>query len=506
MRKIRTIFLISILFAMFFSTSINLVPAKPQARPVIKIGGLGPLSITPGKDMRKGIELAVKEINDGDGVDVDGTVYDFEVFIEDNSGTTGLPDTDKALTALSKLTVDEEVVAIVGGFRTEVMWGIQANLGTTGTPFLGVGSTAQLISEYYWRVGPSNGSLLAFGLIDLYGFGLLNKGVDKVTIIREDVAWTPPLSKLVQFYLGYYLAAMNVTAKAVEFTSDITVTQEAGLDAVGASLANVGDDVDALMPIFSAPVGKYVTQAWFNENMSQMLAGINVEAQSSTYFDETEGGAYGEITMHPNPPDLTPTTKTAGYKTGYDDKWGEDPTYTATFSYDAVYILKEAIERADSFAKADIQTALASTDMVGAAWQYKFTSEPGPQLILADFLPNGTKVVAPVPGTEGTPYGTITVHDLYTKSTVGFRNKPFPTTYFTQWQQNGTVKTVWGATAAITDDAVAFATGQSALEWPINHAEHGYSPKQAPGFELPLILLVLSGIAAIVRTRKRRKF
>ena len=346
------------------SASFDLVSAKPQARPVIKIGGLGPLSITPGKDMRKGIELAVDEINSGDGVTVGGTAYDLEVFIEDNSGTTGLPDTDKALTGLSKLTVDDEVVAIVGGFRTEVMWGIQANLNTTGTPFLGVGSTAQLISPYYWRVGPSNGSLLAFGLIDLYGFGLLNMGVTKVTIVRENVAWTPPLSALVKFYLGYYLAALNVTAAPITFTDDVVVSQEASLDAVGTALSGVAADVDALMPIFSAPVGKYVTQAWYNENMSQLLAGINVECQSSTYFEETEGGAYGEITMHPNPPDLTPTTKTAGYKTGYDEMWGEDPTYTATFSYDAVFILKEAIERADSFVKADIQAALADTDTV----------------------------------------------------------------------------------------------------------------------------------------------
>ncbi|MHA2096784.1 MAG: ABC transporter substrate-binding protein, partial [Candidatus Hodarchaeales archaeon] len=393
MRKIRTIFLISILFAMFLSTSIDLVPAKQQARPVIKIGGIGPLSWTAGKDMKKGMELAVDEINSGDGVVVDGTAYDFEAFIEDDSGSDGTPNTDKALTALTKLTTDDEVVAIVGGFRTEVMWGIQANLGTTGTPFLGVGSTAQLISPYYWRVGPSNGSLLAFGLIDLYGFGLLNMGVEKVTIIREDVAWTPPMSKLVQFYLGGYLPSVNVTSKPIVFTSDITVGQDASFDAVAAALANVGDDVDALMPIFSAPVGKYVAQAWFNDNMSQMLAGINVEAQSGTYFEETEGAAYGEITIHPSPPDLNPTAKTAGFKAGYEEMWSDDPTYTSNFCYDAVYILKEAIERADSFAKADIQTALADTNYVGATWNYQFTNEPGPQLILADFLPNGTKVV-----------------------------------------------------------------------------------------------------------------
>ncbi len=504
MKKIRTLLFVLILLGTSFSISVSIVPAKPTANPVIKIGALGPLSITPGKDMRKGAEFAVNEINDAGGVDVGGTKYDFELYIEDNSGTTGMPDTDKALTGLNKLTVDDEVVAIVGGFRTEVMWGIQANLGTTKTPFLGVGSTAQLISPYYWRIGPSNGSMLAYGLIDLYGFGLIYQGVEKVTIIREDVAWTPPLSKLLKFYLGTYLPYVaNATSKAMTFTEDIAVSQEASLDSVTTALETVEDDVDALLPIFSAPVGKYATQGWYTNNMSQFLAGINVECQSSTYFEETEGAAYGEITMEPTPPDLDLTTITSDFRDGFEVEFDEKPTYTATFSYDAVYIIKEAIESVDSFTRADIQSALADTDYTGAAWRYKFTKEPGPQLILADFFPNGTAVYAAVPGVNAS-YGDIIVHDLYSPTTVGYRGKPYSSTYFTQWQQGGIRRTVWGVPATITEDATAWATNQSTLEWPINHAEHGYKPKSAPGFEFSLLILVLSSLIAIDRSRKRK--
>ncbi|MFX0115467.1 MAG: Heimdall-CTERM domain-containing surface protein, partial [Candidatus Hodarchaeota archaeon] len=45
------------------------------------------------------------------------------------------------------------------------------------------------------------------------------------------------------------------------------------------------------------------------------------------------------------------------------------------------------------------------------------------------------------------------------------------------------------------------------IEWPIDHAEHGWeeSEEEAPGFELPLVLLALGNLALIAHVRKRKK-
>ncbi len=491
MKRIKSYILILIAFGMVFSLSINYTSAKTHARPIIKIGALGPLAILPGTDMKKGVELAIEEINDGAGVDVDGTAHDFEAYIEDNSGSDGLPDSTKALSGLSKLTTDVGVSAIIGGFRTEVMWAIQANLGTTGTPFLGVGSTAQLISPYYWRVGPSNGSLLAYSLIELYGFGLTALGVRNVTIVREDLAWTGPLSNLIHYYLTTALPALAGSIP-ITFTEDIKIAEGATVDAVSSKLVTVDPDVDALLPLFSAPA--QVTNAWFQNDMPQFLAGINVDAQKSTFFDETEGAAYGEITIHPMPPDIDRTTKTAAFKTAFEDEHGESPSYTAAYAYDAVYIVKEAIEAGDSSTLADIQTNLLSTDYVGAVATYKFTNELGPQLVL-----NATLGYDKVPYPGVADYGTINVHDLYTGSKVGFRDPQHVQTYFVQWQQNGTQKTIWGKPMFPQNETFAD------VEWPIVHSEHGYTaPGVSTGFELPLSLVVFANLALIVRLRRKR--
>jgi hypothetical protein len=195
------------------------------------------------------------------------------------------------------------------------------------------------------------------------------------------------------------------------------------------------------------------------------------------------------------PPDIDRTTKTAAFRTAFEeDNSGETPSYTAAYAYDAVYILKEAIERADSFAVADIQATLNQTNHVGAVAKYKFTNEAGPQLIL-----NATLGYDTVPGVTA-PYGSIVVHDLYTKTKVGYRDPEYVQTYFAQWQQGGVLKTVWGNHVLASSETFAD------IEWPIVHSEHGYvAPGSTPGFELPLIIAVLANLAVIVQIRRKKR-
>ncbi|HKZ41776.1 MAG TPA: ABC transporter substrate-binding protein, partial [Candidatus Hodarchaeales archaeon] len=137
-----------------------------QQRPKIKIGALGPLGIAAGRDMERSIKLANEEINKN-GFSVGGTTYDFEVFVESSSAQTGFDDAATGVTALTKLTTSDDVTAMIGGFRTEVTVALQLHPNFNGTPFLGVGSTAPIVSEYFWRLGPTNSTQLARALIEL---------------------------------------------------------------------------------------------------------------------------------------------------------------------------------------------------------------------------------------------------------------------------------------------------------------------------------------------------
>lgn len=79
---------------------------------VIKVGVIAELTgdiPAVGASCKNAAELAVKEINDAGGIDIGGTKYTVELFIEDNAGKA-----DQSASAASKLITQQNVVAIIG--------------------------------------------------------------------------------------------------------------------------------------------------------------------------------------------------------------------------------------------------------------------------------------------------------------------------------------------------------------------------------------------------------
>ncbi len=489
MRRINSLILLFLSMSMFFFFQASPGVAEVKAGDPIKIGALGPLAITPGIDMKRGAELAVKEINAAGGVTVGGEQRDFELHVKTTSDpVTGLPDINTGVASLTELQSSINVTANIGLFRTEVTVACMFGMDR---PFLGVGSTAPIINSYFWRVGPANGSVLAKSLVDLYAFGMSSLNATKVTIVRENAAWTLAVKNGVVYYLSpTYPALPNFTFS----TTDVVIDEGAGYDAVKTALSAVSSDSQVLMTILSGPVGKHVGKAWGSLDMPQFLAGINVEAMAHDYFDNSQGLAYGEICVEIAPPGLDRTTKSAAFKTAYASEYGGDrPTYTSSIAYDSVYTLKEAIEDANSVEKADIQAALANIDYEGAGYHIRFTSEPGSQLGVDE---NGFPA-----NITGAPTN-ITVHDMYTSATVGVRDTTYMQGFYAQWQRKGEKVTIWGQNPIATSNISA------SLEWPIDHADHGWTPdedEESPGFEWPLILLVLGNLALITHLQRRRK-
>ncbi|UCG02576.1 MAG: hypothetical protein JSW11_01005 [Candidatus Heimdallarchaeota archaeon] len=500
----------------------NSVNAATTARPTIKVGAVGPLAITPGNDMTNGLELALEEINE-DGVNVDGTVYDIELIIETSSGDLGIPDPAVGVAAGKKLIEDDDVVALIGGFRTEVVLGIMSPL-ILDRPFLGIGASAPIISPHFWRIGPSNVSGLARNVIDLYAYALIpDMGVRNITIVREEAAWTFAMGLGIKAACtGLAAAGVYGAGVTVNFTDDIVLPVTYKLDDVKTAMSVLKADtyqdleVNALCTVLSGPVGKYVPQAWSSHDLPMMLAGINVESQVSTFFDETEGACYGEIELETCPPDVEPNENTAPFRTKYEDEYDELPTYTAFASYDALYVLKDALEDADSFEATDIETSLAKTDYEGTAYQIKFTSEPGPHWTVAINATTGAPYYVPILKDEndvGVPIGTFNVHDLYVPYGYGHDNRPYTIGYWAQWQQGGEKVTVWhGNDPANFNDEYSPMDDQRVFtedydpEWPINHSDHGWTEEQAtPGYELPIVFLGLGFIITLVILQRKKQ-
>ena len=283
-------------------------------------------------------------------------------------------------------------------------------------------------------------------MLSLYNYGLIPlKGVRNITVFREDNMWTFRMSHVLHQYVPY-IAAVNFGITNVtlgDLDDDITVPETAGLDTVTAALKNgLDEDCDALLTIFSGPVGKYATQAWYNLNCSQIMAGSNVESQASTYWDATQGGCYGEMVMETAPPELELTPTTKAFTDAYKAQVGKYPTYTAFGAYESVYIIKEAFERMIDGTEPtteNLQAELANTDYYGPRARIKFTNEPLQQGV------NSTGHAIDIPGAD-IINGGQDVHDTWTTNdgSIPPCNLTNTHTIFGQWLKGGAHVPVWG--------------------------------------------------------------
>ena len=442
-------------FSFMFVGGIQAVSAKTNAT-IVKIGALGPLAIIPGDDMQKGASLAVEEINKNGFTVGSTTDISFELITETTSGSTGLPDPQTATTSLRKLIDDDQVVSILGGFRTEVTIAIQAGLGTT--PFLGVGSTAPLLTPYFWRVGPINGSELARSVIEFYMFYASSLGIKQITIAREDAIWTTILGGLIKVSLE------SNPVYNFSFTPDVVIGEAATTADVKSALTPVATAgySDAILSLFLSPAGKSLTEAWYELKMTQMVAGINVESEAHNYFQSTSGAAYGEINLETLDVDHI-SAKAQAFRDAYFNKYGKEPTYTSYASYDSVYLIKEAMIKSGNTTAAGVQGGLNGIDYQGTTSKIAFTNEIGPQY---SYYANFTPYIVP-----GFPArGDIVVHDLYTSDNVGTNGNGYANAVFVQWQKNGVKHTVYSTIDTLNTSLVVY---------PINHADFGTIPGQS---------------------------
>ena len=90
----------------------------------------------------------------------------------------------------------------------------------------------------------------------------------------------------------------------------------------------------------------------------------------------TNTGGLGnyEMTLNVYARDVNLTEKTAAFMDAFIEEMDEAPTYNAG-TYDAMYILKEAIERAGSVEQDDIVTELEKTDYVGTGGHFVFDAK-----------------------------------------------------------------------------------------------------------------------------------
>jgi len=348
----------------------------------MKIGVIGPMAYVQGEHHWYGATLAAEEINAAGGIMVGDESYRIKLVKMDSNEILSVTD---ASAAMERLITVENVDFVVGGFRTESVLAMQDVAMDHEMIFLVCGASINELCErvaddydtykYTFRVTPVNGTYLAqisfmlTGMVAQQVGALTDPEPPKIAILAENMAWADPL---VAFAGAYFAASMGLTVvgtwRPSQTATDVTI--ELGeIEAAGANM---------IYTVVSGPLGVAYTSQWGQNQIPAASVGINVEAQKGDFLEVTgEYGAY-ETTLNTYGR-VEITDETIDFFDTFVERFEEIPIYTAG-TYEALYILQDAIERADSLDSDDVVSALEATDLSGPAGRIVFmgTDTPTP--------------------------------------------------------------------------------------------------------------------------------
>jgi branched-chain amino acid transport system substrate-binding protein len=324
-------------------------PAAPQ-KGQIKIGHVAPLTggiAHLGKDNENGAKLAAKEINAAGGVKIGDQVFDIVIVGEDDKA-----DPKEGTLAAQKI-VDSGAVAIVG----------HLNSGTT-IPASKIYTDANMAQISPSATNPKyteQGFKTTFRVVandNQQGGVLANYAHDAlkaktIAIVDDRTAYGQGLADVVE----KVAKEKGIKVVAREFATDKTTDFNAILTKIRGSKPDVimygGMDATA------GPMAKQMKQLGIK---SVLLAGDGV---CSPEFVKLAGDAAGIMHCSMAGEAVEKLAKGEEFKAKYKAEFNQDVQIYSPYSYDAVYVIVDAIKRAGKTDRAAITAAMPATNYPG---------------------------------------------------------------------------------------------------------------------------------------------
>ncbi len=373
-------FLRGVWAALFVLITIAGVPGIPAAaeKPIV-IGAPLSTAFLYGWDAERGIRLAIDEINAAGGVQVGKVRRPFAVEVIDTRDLEpGVP-VSEALLAVEKLILEKNADFLIGGpVRSEAALAAMDQLSkykkvsilTTGvlTPAYQKKVKEQYDKyKYCFRI-TSHVGVMAKEFMTFLGEIQKGHGFDKVYIMVQDVEHARKGGGYMQKLLteaGWNVLDMKIYPTG---TTDFSL----GLNDASQKKA------DILFLWMDMPESSILLKQWSTMKMKALPLGFVNAAEQPGFWKGTEGkGEYLIVNLVNGgnaPAKITPWTMK--FAEAYKKKWGLEPEgYGTSSSYMAIYVLKDAIERAGSTDPDAVVSALEATDLMGVYGRIRFDKE-----------------------------------------------------------------------------------------------------------------------------------
>ena len=389
MKKRNLTILTAIVIAIFLTLPANTAMAE---KPII-IGAPLSTSFLYGWDAERAMTLAVEEINKAGGVKVGRKKRPFKIEVIDTRDLEpGVP-VSEALLAVEKLILEKEADFIMGGpVRSEA--GLAAMDLLSKYKKISILSTGVLTPAYHARIAENydkykylfritgEAKWIAGGeqipaLVELgQKFNL-----DRVFIMVQDVAWA-------RGFGGIFAKVMAKKGWTVIGQPEIYPT--GSTDFSMGLLKARREKAQVIIIAMDMPESSILLKQWYDMKVPALPFGsIIAAAEQPGFWKATEGK--GEFTLANvvnagNAPSNA-TDWTMKFYNAYKKRWGIEPEgYGTSTSYMAVYVLRDAIEKAGTLDSDAVVAALEKTDLMGVYGRIKF--DPKSHQVIPSLDPN----------------------------------------------------------------------------------------------------------------------
>ncbi len=360
-------------FFLVFCFSSDMAFAKKEP---IQLGVVTSLGYPHGKEGLVAVQMAVEEINSNGGVEVNGVRRKFAIASsDDRSAAPGVPVSD-AIMALNKMIEQNDPVAIlVGPYRSEAF--------LAGMDVLAENKVIELNSiamspkmehkvkteydkyKYTFRVS-HNAVQMANSIADQFSYLQQKYDFNNLYIIKEDVSWAHAVSGVLKKKvkaMGYSIVGESATALgATDYSMPLTKVRRSNAQSIAA--------------IFSLPETATMVKQMHNMRTPALLAGYHSYIVPGHMW-ETMNGKVEYAVVTAGELGLVPSEKyprSVTFFNKFKQRLGHypDADHSGASAYDSVYMLKNAIERADSLNPDQLVKELEKADYMGVNGRMQF--------------------------------------------------------------------------------------------------------------------------------------
>jgi branched-chain amino acid transport system substrate-binding protein len=349
--------------------------AAKQGEPII-VGAPVPRASAYGQNGERGMILAAEEINAAGGVNVGGVIRPLKLeIIDSRDEEPGVP-TSEVLLAVEKLILQKKADVIAGG-------PCMSECGMAAMDIYARYKTIDIVSigcytpswdkkfaknpEKYKYSFRESGSVkwyikeaidLLQKIKDEYGFNKMFVSIDDSLMCRKAAGIVEKLAKK----KGWEIVGVD---KHPIGTTDYSVA----LSECKKSGAQV------LFMWAYSPETSILLKQWADMEVPALPIGFIGAAEDPGFWKATKGkGAYTIVTLSETgnvPTNVTPKAMT--FYNAFEKRWGVPPRSTGCVSaYEALYVLKDAIERAGTLDKDALVTALEKTNLPAVRGTIRF--------------------------------------------------------------------------------------------------------------------------------------